>query len=142
VLAQELGKLHQLALAADETVQRHRQLTPAGVQGPQRREVRGKVRVLELEQPLGFDQVAQPVLTQVPQRPARRQLISDQAGQGRRDQNLTAVTGPADARTPVHRLTKQHPVAVQDLAGVHTDAHLQRLDGWPPLDVHRLLQGK
>jgi hypothetical protein len=55
-----------------------------GVEGPERGEIAGQLRVLELKGPLRADEVAQPMLAQVAQADARRELERDQllGGQG------------------------------------------------------------
>ena len=73
-------------------------------------------------------QVAQPVLAQVAQRGARRQVVADQVGRRRREQHLAAVAGRQQPRQPVQGRGAVGAVAVGvGRAGVQRQPHPQRL---------------
>ena len=137
-------RLH-VVRAADRPVGRRRQpVRPARSvrQRGQSREVRRQIADDELEEVLGVIEVLEPVLPEIPQRDAGRQLVGDQCARGARDQHLPAVPGRADPRRAVH--VQAHVIVLPDLslAGVdtHPHAHLDalgpRLGGERPLRAH------
>ena len=96
------------------------------VQRLQGRERRRESRDVELEEPLGPLDVLQPVLTKVVQLDAvDRQVLDDPRGRVR-EQDLTSVTGCADARGAVHADADVTLVRHERLRGMDAHAHAQR----------------
>jgi hypothetical protein len=77
---------------ADEGRGRSRQIPPAGIQCPHRRELRAQPRGSHLEQPLHSGQVLQPVLTEIDELD-----LFEQRGRQCADEDLAAVARGHDA---------------------------------------------
>ena len=134
-VGQQPLQLRQLGVAAHEAGPLHRQVVRPGVQRPQRRELDGKVRIAELEDPLGARQVLEPMDTQVDQPRPLRQVVGGQLS-GRLGQHRLAAVGriadpgrPVDGRTGVVAL-----IPAQHITGMDPDTKPQRSAGQSPLD--------
>ncbi len=91
----------------------------AGVEGAQRR----KVALAELVEPLGLDQVLQPVLAQV----TDRGLVLQEAPRRLGEDDLPAVSGSGDSRCAVDVDADVALVGDERLTGVDAHAHAEDL---------------
>ena len=107
--------------AADERAELRRQVAAKHVERVQRRELRPKIGVHDLEHALGPRDVAQAVLAEVEQRGARVELVVRQLLGRERHHHLASVRGAHQARGPVER--RPVVVAVTLFGGAGVDAH-------------------
>src|SRR4051812_34167806 len=105
-------------LAAEERCGLERQIMWSDIEGPERREGRGKIGDVELEDMLGADQVLEAVLSAIDERRSSGQGIPDKLRGRLRQQYLSAVTGAQQPRHPVERRPEVVAVALLGRAGV------------------------
>ena len=125
--ARQLG---QLALAAHQPPPWYGQVGVA--EAAQRREVERQPVPPNLEDPLGFRKVLEPVLAQVAQLERRVGRV----GRRPREQHLAAVPGRRDAGGAVHVDARVPLGRAQGRPGVQPHAHAHRAVGQPPLRLH------
>lgn len=93
VPGQEAPDRRHLRFPTDEARDLDGQVVRQPLEGPQRREPRGQVRVHNLEDVLGTPEVLEAVWPQVQQLGTGREVAMHQCPRGFGDQNLTAVSG-------------------------------------------------
>ena len=118
--------LGELVLAADERGELLRKVVGRRFERPQRRELLPQLRVDHLVYVLWMGQVAQPHGTQVAQRHAVGQTITNEIDDRLRQQDLPAMRRAHDPRSAIDGVPVIVVVAANVDAGVEPAAHAQR----------------